>query len=229
MKKLSLFLLGLSSLVFSSFCSAIGGEINEVSAWVLFPEDIFVWPSDVINFDLSDVDFMDISYDDVFFSAWFWDWVECDEDYTSCWCNNSFWAVEYSVSESISVTVPNYDWVICWSFYISCTDLGIENDCYEDDINWFYEYSITQSSSGWEWSWSNPWIDSWSNPWTDIWDSILPWWSLTPVISNLAITISEFIPYVIYVWFWILGAIIWFVAIRRLINWLRNKTLTPFR
>lgn len=59
--------------------------------------------------------------------------------------------------------------------------------------------------------------------------SSMPVSSLSPVVNWLRNTILEFIPYIVYVWIWILSALIWFVAIKRLINRLRNKTLSPFK
>ena len=67
------------------------------------------------------------------------------------------------------------------------------------------------------------------------WDSsdsswLLPWWTWTFwwIISSLGSAVSEFIPYVAYIWLWLLGAIIWFVAIKRLINRVRSKIFWTF-
>lgn len=59
---------------------------------------------------------------------------------------------------------------------------------------------------------------------------ILSGWTtaLEPIITSLTSTITEFIPYVVYVGLGVLGAIIWFVAIKWLMNWTRAKVLGTF-
>ena len=59
---------------------------------------------------------------------------------------------------------------------------------------------------------------------------ILSGWTtqLEPIISSLSSTLTEFIPYVVYVGLGILGAVIWFVAIKWLMNWTRAKVLGTF-
>ena len=52
--------------------------------------------------------------------------------------------------------------------------------------------------------------------------------SLEPIITSLTTTLTEFIPYVVYVGLWVLGAVIWFVAIKWLMNWTRAKVLGTF-
>ena len=61
-------------------------------------------------------------------------------------------------------------------------------------------------------------------------DSILAqWtWALAPIIDSLETTMSEFVPYVVYVGLWIIGATLGFVAIRWLVNWVRAKVFGAF-
>lgn len=61
-------------------------------------------------------------------------------------------------------------------------------------------------------------------------EPILSGWTtaLKPIIDSLSATLTEFIPYVVYVGLWVLGAIIWFVAIKWLMNWTRAKVLWTF-
>lgn len=49
-----------------------------------------------------------------------------------------------------------------------------------------------------------------------------------PIIDSLKATMTEFIPYVVYVGLGVLGAVIWFTAIRWLVNWTRAKVLWTF-
>lgn len=53
-------------------------------------------------------------------------------------------------------------------------------------------------------------------------------WTFSPVINWLKSSVNEFIPYVVYVWLWILTSLLWFVAIRWLINWVKRKLLIVF-
>ena len=53
-------------------------------------------------------------------------------------------------------------------------------------------------------------------------------WALAPIITSLSSTLSEFIPYVVYVGLGVLGAVIGFVAIKWLMNWTRAKVLWTF-
>ena len=59
---------------------------------------------------------------------------------------------------------------------------------------------------------------------------ILSGWTTArePIITSLSSTLTEFIPYVVYVWLGVLGAVIWFVAIKWLMNWTRAKVLGTF-
>lgn len=59
----------------------------------------------------------------------------------------------------------------------------------------------------------------------------IPWWRdwLTPAINWLKGTVFELIPYVVFIWIWMLLATIWFYAIRRLVNWLIWKINSNFK
>lgn len=86
-------------------------------------------------------------------------------------------------------------------------------DAWTYEVNhsdWDYFNSITLSywnSSEW---WDNSWWSLLPN-----WESDLAW-----IITWLNSTITEFIPYLVYLGLWIITVIIWFVAIR----WLVNRT-----
>lgn len=51
---------------------------------------------------------------------------------------------------------------------------------------------------------------------------------LDQVIDWLEWVMSEFIPYVAYVGLWIIVAVLGFVAIRWLVNWVRAKVFSAF-
>ena len=77
--------------------------------------------------------------------------------------------------------------------------------------------TIVESS----WWWNSSW---WSS------SSLISWWTaqFSWIITSLWNAVSEFIPYVAYIGIGLLGAIIWFVAIKRLINWVRAKIYWTF-
>ena len=53
-------------------------------------------------------------------------------------------------------------------------------------------------------------------------------WALAPIMTSLSGVMTEFIPYVVYIGLGVLGAVIWFTAIRWLMNWTRAKVLGTF-
>lgn len=52
--------------------------------------------------------------------------------------------------------------------------------------------------------------------------------SLDVIIDGLENVMAEFIPYVAHVGLWIIVAVLWFVAIRWLVNWVRAKVFSSF-
>ena len=84
------------------------------------------------------------------------------------------------------------------------------------------QWNVYLSTSPITYSSSSEW---WSNSWNLLPDWV---WNLTWIISSLSTTLNEFIPYLVYVWLWIISALIWFVAIKRLINWIRAKIFSSF-
>lgn len=85
------------------------------------------------------------------------------------------------------------------------------------DMNPFASFTITEPTPS-----SGLW-DSDSSPLLSGWTTVF-----SGIISSLGSAVSEFIPYVAYIWIWLLGAIIWFVAIKRLINRIRAKIFGTF-
>ena len=59
-------------------------------------------------------------------------------------------------------------------------------------------------------------------------NEIVPVSSLTPAINWLKDVVYEVIPYVVYIWIWLLLSIIWFYAVRWLVNWLWWKINSYF-
>lgn len=98
-------------------------------------------------------------------------------------------------------------------------------------FEWWVEYFLIWSD--WDnfssitisdWQNSSGGSDSSSNtPLLSGWTTVFSW-----IISSLWSVMSEFIPYVAFVGLWLLGAIIGFVAIKRLVNRIRAKILWTF-
>ena len=59
---------------------------------------------------------------------------------------------------------------------------------------------------------------------------LLSGWTATlkPVLDWLQSTITEFIPYCVYIWLGVLVCTFWFVAIRWLMNWTSAKIKGSF-
>lgn len=51
----------------------------------------------------------------------------------------------------------------------------------------------------------------------------------TPILTWLTTVFNELIPYVVYIWLWILVVTIWFVAIKWLMLWIYNKVKFIFK
>ena len=152
--------------------------------------------------------------------------------FTSAQCTESFWIT----------SCPN--WKCVWTnlIWISCA--------------WWSDFQITYYCKDWS-SWPNSWVTDFvssSSIWSPCWwvwnlDYFTfrryYWWNqncevlynsdkmctetFTPVITWLWDSINEFIPYVVYVGLGILWALIWFFAIRRLINRVRRQTFWVFK
>lgn len=59
--------------------------------------------------------------------------------------------------------------------------------------------------------------------------SKMPVSALSPVVTWITDTLWEFIPYVIYIWLWVLVFSLWFIAVRRLMLRIYNKIRFIFK
>lgn len=104
---------------------------------------------------------------------------------------------------------------------------GWGNMVYSDEnpsnaIDWYFYFSnspITYSSSSAWWNSSN----SSNTPLLSGWIS-----QLTPVVTGIKWVVVEFIPYVVYISIWILLATLWFIVVKRLMNWMSRKITWTF-
>lgn len=155
----------------------------------------------------------------------------------------SFSSINWDYSPKTLVLTKDYsfnsDTVINNSCSLSRCELAIiwgGKRCYITSSNWnlYFDWcsnlparSYTLSNCAWngfDWCYNsitlklpNPPIVQWG---TD---------AFSGVLTSVSSSISEFIPYIVYIWIGLLGACIWFVAIKRLLNRLKSKVLNPFR
>ena len=115
------------------------------------------------------------------------------------------------------ITYSNWNISLDWTCNFSAQTIETSNPNYDSSA--FSSITIWDSSENVWW-----WTDDNSS-------GIISWWvsAFTPIISSVSSIISEFIPYVVYIGLGILGVIIWFVAIKRLINWIRAKIFSSFK
>lgn len=152
------------------------------------------------------------------------DEIVFDNDFTI----SSSSIVSYSCTAwSCYILVEDEEWNTC---NIDYYDEDFAIDC-ENFIAWqTYTFRLA--------SWDDPFdfiiISDWQNssggsdsssntPLLSGWTTVFSW-----IISSLWSVMSEFIPYVAFVGLWLLGAIIGFVAIKRLVNRIRAKILWTF-
>lgn len=55
------------------------------------------------------------------------------------------------------------------------------------------------------------------------------WWFFWSLVGNISTVLWEFIPYVIYIWLWVLIVSIAFVAVKWLMLWIYNKVRFIFK
>lgn len=137
--------------------------------------------------------------------------------------DDSSYTIKFECTNNICTNTSNFDYDDLLEYDFNF----MQAICVEPWNDWVASNDFCNQKWWWnEWwnTWWNTWWNEWWNEW---WDSELIW-QLSPVITWLENSINEFIPYVVYVWLGVLGVIIWFVAIKRLINRTRSKSLWVF-
>lgn len=99
--------------------------------------------------------------------------------------------------------------------YSQCNDEGVNFENLIWDVNVKYD-----ARTCWDWSFSMNYT---------ITHDSMPVSALTPAINWLHDTVWEIIPYIVYIWIWVLLAILWFYWIRRLVNRIVWKINSVFR
>lgn len=164
-------------------------------------------------------------------------WFEGYTPYSFVLSNDSILS---SVSYNSEIDDDCQFWVCpLWTSASDCQSMSSSDMyCYIDS----YDSSNSCSDKFFS-AWTYYITQAWGSPFTtitfnfsssDSWDSwnwglIENWtWTFSWIITSLWTTVSEFIPYVVYLWVWILGALIWFVAVKRLMNRIRRKVFWTF-
>ena len=141
------------------------------------------------------------------------------------WVSELYGCVSSSaIPFNVSLFYDNFDVEIspyCYDSPVSVDDA----DFNVYDINWSENLSVA-----WTLYLSHSPITIVESSWWWNSSSLISWWTaqFSSIITSLWNAVSEFIPYVAYIWIGLLGAIIWFVAIKRLINWVRAKIFWTF-
>lgn len=93
-----------------------------------------------------------------------------------------------------------------WNYYIRGVD---------ESENAFDSITFWSSAGGWDIEWWQI-IENWTD-------------AFSPIITSVFSIMWEFIPYVVYVWIWVLLVSLWFVAVKWLMNWLTSKITKYFK
>lgn len=138
-------------------------------------------------------------------------------------------------------------WIDVWEYKIINSPINNFRIEINDSINRPYEYNWLNFSvnsvfyTNWRITFYFPCENLPTEDWkkvinftvvsSDYQPPVVEWWSsnITPVIVWLFGVYWELIPYVVYIWIWILIVTVWFYAIRRLVNWLSDKIHNNFK
>ena len=162
-------------------------------------------------------------------------WTDCSwyYDYKTVMDWNNFCC--YNYWDAVSAVVSVVDWSSCFqinkSDWISFWKYATVNQLFCD---WYplvdpfisaWQFCIWPKSNNTNSMQLNVDIQQPEVPW------LVPWWvsAFSWVVSSLVSSVGEFIPYVSYIWFWILGSVIWFFAIKWLIVRVRRKIFWSFK
>lgn len=164
--------------------------------------------------------FIGFSSADLVLSCTNWtNWTCTNIDFTA-WYNNYNKCVNLPDDVSQILLTPS-----------NCNNNSFEMNWPWGDTDWHSPYSCDQTYDITNMSVLCIWDSKWDFTLKYIYPPLLSWGSsnFTPVLTSISSSISEFIPYIVYIGLWILGALIWFYAIRWFINWLRKKIFSSFK
>lgn len=147
------------------------------------------------------------------------DWTSCSSSYCSFDDFTSISSSPWNFSLTVNCTYWDYE----FSFYRSWLPITIdkiESYCLNSawPLNKSKWFKITKAYN-----------DEFSSFLINYSSSTMPVSSLTPIINWLSSSINEFIPYVSFIWIWVLSILIWFFVVRWFINWCKRSVLSPFK
>lgn len=152
----------------------------------------------------------------------------------------SITCIQWSSCNPENIVFPNW----AESFVINMVSTDVDDPLYSFWMKWTNDYEVY-------YTYWNPWVvynvsDFWDGFSISAFNSdegstqtfdivytvpVVPGRSsaFTPVISSVFNVIWQFIPYVVYIWIWILLCTLWFYVIKWLVNWLTSKITNYFK
>lgn len=229
------------------YCSPSSVSVSSLSP----DEDWYVriinpnWFADITNY--CDSNRSEYWVNSCTYEIWFynclWEYVDWEWNYSPCepidyyTCDYYFDSETSYICDGTLIDLNNYWDTIYYWVYNSDFSFCLDETCEEMfvpsttmNISLSYE-DIEPDEPDEPWTWWNenpPVIPDNPSDWWNWWN-IVPDWSLVSVIVWVFSVFSELIPYVVYIWIWILLVTIWFYAIRRLVNWLSDKIHNNFK
>lgn len=149
--------------------------------------------------------------------------TSASDDFVFNFSNYDSFSFPMNVSE-YNVSFTNV-WELC---NLSLANKNLTNYCSISYNGWNISNWCSSLEMSWPFRPRYNWYCQWwyikftPKPYTPIKD-------LPMAINSLDEVLTEFIPFVVYVWIWVLGALIGFFAIRRLINRVRRQTFSVFK
>ena len=147
-----------------------------------------------------------------------------------CFTNaNVFWDQKnvYSYQNLVQTYINSTNLYCEWVWKVTINHWAL------NPSNWQYEYrtavktcpfSVTNDDIEW---FRVGWLDD--HPVLYSYVPSTPNSQMQPAINWLHDTVREIIPYIVYIWIWVLLAILWFYAVRWLVNRIARKINSVFR
>lgn len=148
--------------------------------------------------------------------------IGCFTNANIFWDQKSVYSYQNLAQNTINASNLHCEWV--WNVSYNIWALNVSN--------WQYEYLLKSKNCPFsiegdiQWFRVN-WLDN--HPTLYSYVSSTPNSQMQPAINWLHDTVREIIPYIVYIWIWVLLAILWFYAVRWLVNRIARKINSVFR
>lgn len=151
--------------------------------------------------------------------------------FTLVWIFNfsSAWQIDYDFAWWSSIPL----WLTCdfnnTELYINCCEEVScdHNQWFQYKISWLKDVNSSNICLGDFKFLDQVYLEDWELSCFEVSDK-MPISALTPAIDWLKESTYQIIPYVIYIWIWVLLVTLWFYAIRWLVNWIVWKINSYF-